>query len=324
MRKSLYRYNHDTCQYERVRITAGGVVWYVLGVVTIGAFFLVGLLFLHDFIVETENEQRLTRENRALRRHHSILTAELTTLQPVLTSLQQKDQSLHRKFFGTLPRRQTADTTRASKQALLLADSQTFREQVSLLGAHSDRLLNRSGMSSHFFATSLSLKKDDLERLARTPTLQPVHPWNADHLISGFGMRINPFHKGLYMHAGVDIAAPRGTPVVATASGRISQLKRSDLQAGYGNYLEIDHGNGLITRYAHLEDIAVRYGARVEKGDTIASVGSTGGSIAPHLHYEVLRDGDNVDPVYYMVEGLTADEHYELTTKSHQQNQSLD
>ncbi|MDQ2657797.1 MAG: M23 family metallopeptidase, partial [Bacteroidota bacterium] len=141
---------------------------------------------------------------------------------------------------------------------------------------------------------------------------------------SGFGMRVNPFHKGLYKHLGVDIAMPRGTPVLATATGKVVQLKRSDLQAGYGNYLEVDHGNGVVTRYAHLEDILVRFGARVTKGDTIGTVGTSGGSVAPHMHYEILRDGENVDPVHYMVQGLSATQHQLLTTMSHKQNQSLD
>ena len=170
----------------------------------------------------------------------------------------------------------------------------------------------------------MSLKPSALETLDAYPTLQPVQPWQADRLISGFGMRVNPFHKGLYKHVGVDIAMPRGTPVIATGSGVVSEMKRSDLQAGYGNYVEIDHGNGIVTRYAHLEAIEVRYGARIRKGDIIGTVGSSGGSVAPHVHYEIIRDGKNIDPVHYMVEGLSSRDHDRLTVVSHQQNQSLD
>jgi len=323
MRKSLYRYNHDTCQYERVRITAGAVIWYALGVLTVGTFMLVGLLLLHDLIIETEKEAQLSRENRALRRHHSILTAELDALQPVLTSLQHKDRALHEKFFGTTPAPQQ-DTSRASKESLLLSDAKAFSIQVASLREHSEQLLNRSALTSHYFSQRLGMTDEEIARIGHMPTLQPIQPWDADRLISGFGMRVNPFHKGLYMHAGVDIAAPRGTPVIATAAGKVVQLKRSDLEAGYGNYVELDHGNGVVTRYAHLDDITVRYGARVVKGDTIGTAGSSGGSVAPHVHYEILRDGENVDPIFYMFEGLSSNEHYLLTVKSHQQNQSLD
>lgn len=188
----------------------------------------------------------------------------------------------------------------------------------------SEKLIAKSAMSNNFFGDKLSMKKEALAGINALPTLQPVQPWDTDRLISGFGMRVNPFHKGLYEHLGVDLVMPRGTPVIAAAEGRIAQLKRSDLQAGYGNYVEIDHGNGMVTRYAHLEDIDVRFGTKVAKGDRIGTIGTSGGSVAPHLHYEILRDGKNVDPVFYMLEGLPPSEHYFLTLISHRQNQSLD
>jgi murein DD-endopeptidase MepM/ murein hydrolase activator NlpD len=156
------------------------------------------------------------------------------------------------------------------------------------------------------------------------PTLPPVQPWNNDKLISGFGMRVNPFHKGLYEHPGVDITMPRGTSVIASSSGTVRQVKRSNLQAGYGNYIEIDHGHGFVTRYAHLEEIKVKLYERVAKGSVVGTVGSSGGSIAPHLHYEILRDGRNVDPVTYMIEGLTSEDHHVMKVLSRKKNQSLD
>jgi murein DD-endopeptidase MepM/ murein hydrolase activator NlpD len=122
----------------------------------------------------------------------------------------------------------------------------------------------------------------------------------------------------------VDVAMPRGSPVIATGSGAVVQLKRSDLEAGYGNYIEIDHGRGVVTRYAHLEDIHVKFGAKVTKGEVVGTVGSSGGSVAPHLHYEIIRDGKNIDPVIHIVEGLTSGQHHHLLLSSHQQNQSLD
>jgi murein DD-endopeptidase MepM/ murein hydrolase activator NlpD len=137
-------------------------------------------------------------------------------------------------------------------------------------------------------------------------------------------MRVNPFHKGLYEHPGVDIAMPRGSAVIATASGTVIEICKSTVQAGYGNYIEIDHGNGFITRYAHLEDVQVKYRQKITKGSVIATVGNSGGSIAPHLHYEIIRDGITVDPVHYMIEGLSSHEHHQLKLISQKQNQSLD
>lgn len=324
MRNTVYRYNTLTCQYERVKLSARSVAWYVLGVVVMASCMLVGILLLHDLLVHTPNEKRLRKENRALTQHHALLSAELNTLQPVLTSLQNKDRVLHTQFFGAPPTIAADDLARASKEAFLLADALSFRRQVASLKAASGMLAKQSRQSNTYFGDHLVLDEKARERLNARPTLQPVMPWQSDMLISGFGLRVNPFHKGLYNHPGVDIAMPRGTPVIATGPGRVAQLKRSDLQAGYGNYVEIDHGEGMATRYAHLEEIVVHYGARVKKGDTIATVGTSGGSVAPHVHYEILQDGKNLDPITFMVEGISSEEHHRLTELSHRQNQSLD
>lgn len=324
MRSTTYRYNTQTCQYERVKVTAGSIVWYILGVTVTASFILAGMLLLHDLVVTTPNEKRLRKENRAMREHHAILSAQLNELQPVLASLQHKDNVLHTRFFGTPLMENTEPEDRASKEKLLLADANSFRKHIASMKVTSDKLITRSSMTNQYFGRSLTLSADKRSGMDAWPTLPPVQPLPADRLISGFGLRVNPFHKGLYDHVGIDIAMPRGTPVVATASGTVKVLKRSDLQAGYGNYIEIDHDNGVVTRYAHLEDIHVRFGSKVTKGEIVATVGTSGGSVAPHLHYEILRDGMNVDPIHYIVEGLTSEEHHYLTLVSHQQNQSLD
>jgi murein DD-endopeptidase MepM/ murein hydrolase activator NlpD len=133
------------------------------------------------------------------------------------------------------------------------------------------------------------------------------------------------FTKEIIIIPGVDFTAARGTAVVATGGGRvIKAIKGSSLQAGYGNYVDIEHGNGLITRYAHLDDVTVRAGQKVDKGFTIGTVGMSGGSVAPHVHYEIIRKGDQVDPVPYMLEGLTSDQHIELQKLGAKKNQSLD
>lgn len=324
MRYTTYRYNIQTCQYERVKIGVWNIFWYFLGLVAMASCMLLGILLLHDLLVNSSNEKKLRRENRALKQHHAIISEQLNGLQPVLTSLQNKDRTLHARFFGSQPEFPPEEADRASKEELLLADADSFRKQVSSLKDLSGKLMHRSSGTNRYFGHSLQLEKSDLGMVRAWPTLQPISPLEPDRLISGFGLRVNPFHKGLYAHLGIDVAMPRGTPVIATAAGTVQQLKRSDLQAGYGNYIEVDHGHGVVTRYAHLEDIDVKFGAKVVKGQVIGTVGTSGGSVAPHLHYEILRDGKNVDPIHYMVEGLTSERHHYLTLISHQQNQSLD
>lgn len=124
-------------------------------------------------------------------------------------------------------------------------------------------------------------------------------PLESAKLTSEYGMRTHPVLGGRRNHKGIDLAAPMGTPVYATADGIVG---RADWFSSYGLYIEIDHGADLETRYAHLSRLAVEAGDRVNKGDLIGYVGSTGRSTGPHLHYEIRIAGDAVNPMPYMVE----------------------
>ncbi len=111
---------------------------------------------------------------------------------------------------------------------------------------------------------------------------------------SGFGMREHPILGGLRAHRGVDLAAPMGSPILATSDGNVSM---ADWSGGYGLTVQLDHGGGLQTRYGHMSRLNVAPGQRVRKGDVIGYVGSTGLSTGPHLHYEVRVNGEAVNPV---------------------------
>jgi murein DD-endopeptidase MepM/ murein hydrolase activator NlpD len=124
-------------------------------------------------------------------------------------------------------------------------------------------------------------------------------PLEGAQLTSGYGMRTHPVLGGRRRHSGIDLAAPTGTPVYATADGLVG---RADWYSSYGLYISIDHGASMETRYAHLSRLAVAAGDNVKKGDLIGYVGSTGRSTGPHLHYEVRIDGLAVNPIPYMVE----------------------
>jgi murein DD-endopeptidase MepM/ murein hydrolase activator NlpD len=131
-------------------------------------------------------------------------------------------------------------------------------------------------------------------QLMRLPTRLPIA--NAE-LTSGFGNRIDPFAHTHAFHAGLDFAAEVGAPIAAAAGGTVSF---AGFKSDYGNVVEIDHGNGLVTRYAHASRLLVQAGDVVEPGQRIARVGSTGRATGPHLHFEVLRAGSHVDPKRYL------------------------
>ena len=119
--------------------------------------------------------------------------------------------------------------------------------------------------------------------------------------LGAFGMRDHPMHGDRRMHNGVDLAAPRGSEIGAVRAGKVLRVKRSE--QGYGNQVMVDHGEGLVSRYAHCQDIFVKVGDQLEAGQLLGTVGSSGDSTGPHLHLEVHVDGQAVDPVPYMPEG---------------------
>jgi murein DD-endopeptidase MepM/ murein hydrolase activator NlpD len=324
MGKSTYRYNPETCQYERVEVRPRDIVFYSCGLLLLSLVMLSGMLILHDFVIDSEKELALRKENNALENNRVLLNGQLRVIEASLATLRSEDERLHTKFFGSPQENVSAGNIGQAEQRVLLADAAAFRRAVKTLDRHSTALLQQSWATNAFFGEHNQLNKSSIDLLHSIPTLQPVQPWSSDKLLSGFGTRIHPFHKGNYEHSGVDIAMPRGSVVVATAPGSVILVKRSELEAGYGNYIEIDHGHGFVTRYAHLEEIHVRSGQRVRKGNAVGTIGNSGGSIAPHLHYEIIRNGKNVNPVHYMIESLGSDEHHRMILLSEKQNQSLD
>jgi murein DD-endopeptidase MepM/ murein hydrolase activator NlpD len=141
-------------------------------------------------------------------------------------------------------------------------------------------------------------------------------------MASGYGMRSDPFTKVRKLHWGMDFTAPRGTPIYASGDGVI---KRADSNSsGYGKHIRIDHGYGYTSLYAHLYKYNVRKNQKVKRGDLIGFVGSTGRSEAPHLHYEIFKDGDRINPINFYYGSLTAEEFNKLLEHASLENQSLD
>ena len=166
------------------------------------------------------------------------------------------------------------------------------------------------------------LAKNNESLLTAIPAIQPVNSSDLKRMASGYGYRIDPFTKKRTMHWGMDFSAKTGTPIYATGDGRIA---RADARAvGFGNHVRIDHGFGYVSIYAHMDKIVVRRGNRVKRGDLIGYVGNTGRSVAPHLHYEIVKDGKKINPINFYSGSLSPIEFEELVNQASQENQSLD
>jgi murein DD-endopeptidase MepM/ murein hydrolase activator NlpD len=158
--------------------------------------------------------------------------------------------------------------------------------------------------------------------LASIPAIQPVPNKNLKRASSGYGYRMHPIYKVRKMHWGMDFSAPTGTEIFATGDGTVTKVDKG--RRGYGKHVVIDHGYGYKTLYAHMSEIDVRRGQKVKRGDVIGLVGNTGISSAPHLHYEVMKDGKKINPANFYFNDLTPEEYDFMIEISSSVNQSFD
>ncbi|HZY80927.1 MAG TPA: M23 family metallopeptidase [Cyclobacteriaceae bacterium] len=321
MARAKYYYNAKTLRYERARPSVSGVLSTIIGLLCFGAVFFVGLFYLQNKLIDTPAERELRAENAALKKHHNVLSAKLESSKNNLGSLLNQEDDLHKTFFDSSPEK---TATVSSVNNILIGDEILFNKTVGELTSKYESSILKAAVSNDHYSRYASVSRYDLQQIQNFPGKLPVPDADVKMLVSGYGTRINPWHKGKYHHDGIDFAGVRGSDVLSTGDGVVILVKKSDLPAGFGNYIEIDHGFGYVTRYTHLGEIRVRLGEKVKKGKTIAIMGMSGGSIAPHVHYEVLKDGHQIDPMKVLVEGVGADQFNLMAKAASKPNQSLD
>jgi len=317
-----FRFNPKSLRYERVRFSFWRTLITTCSYGAFGLLFFIALNWFQNLFIETKLEKSLGKENQAMREYKAVLASQLASSNILLGELKTEEAQLNEKLFEVPT--EVTDVETKNVNHLVSSGDEPFDELISTLDEHLNTLNAKAKKYNQFFGDRLHVNKTDIPGLITLPSITPVKNLKEENLVSGFGVRINPFHKGNYHHDGIDIALPKGTEVLAAGHGRVSYFSNSNLEAGFGNYVEIDHGNGVITRYSHLEKISVSWGQRITQGQVIGWSGSSGGSVAPHLHYEVIKKGKSQDPLTYMVEGITPEQHQQLASKSKVQNQSLD
>lgn len=314
-------YNPKTCRYEREGINLWRIGGLLSLILTLSCLLFVGIATLHGLVWQSDEEIRLRSENKALKQNYAVVKQKFEESELQLSVLEEKDKALKASLFNSIfVEPEKKEIQHAS--FILVTDVDVLRDRIKELSGITKELAQDAVFNSAYFGDKLAGdRKKIIDKLSVTPSIMPVVNGK---LISGFGKRIHPFHKGLYDHPGIDITATRGTEVVAGADGYVSDITKSELLAGYGNTIELTHSQSLSTRYAHLETILVRQGQKVKKGQVIGTVGNSGGSIAPHLHYEVLRNGREQNPIYYLLQNIDPAQYQQLYAVSLKQNQSLD
>lgn len=328
MARIKYRYDTETCRYERVRITKSDVTFNLLGFLSVALVMAIGMVLIYNTYFESATETQLKKENNELLSHYIELKEEIKEVNKVIGALEDRDNNIYRKIYEAEPlpaEVRQAGHGGAEEYKRIMELGLSDNALVQSTSAEIAKIKRKARIQNQSFDELLSIANSKASSLTSIPSIQPIENKDLTNLVSGYGMRINPFHKARVPHEGIDFSAPRGTPVYATGNGKVKFVKNnSKLQTGYGNYIEIDHGHGYVTKYAHLNAVTVKKDAKIQRGQVIGYVGSSGGSVAPHVHYEIILNGKKIDPINYLVQGLNENDYSKLLKLSTRENQSFD
>jgi murein DD-endopeptidase MepM/ murein hydrolase activator NlpD len=247
----------------------------------------------------------------------------LNQISAVLENIKDRDDNIYRVIFEAEPipnsiRKAGIGGVNRYKDLEGYDNSEILLSTVKKV----DQISKQLYIQSKSFDEVIEMAQRKSDMMASIPAIQPVKNKELKRIASGYGRRIDPYYKKLKFHYGVDFSAPKGTPIYATGDGKVAKTKRS--RRGFGNHIVIDHGYGYESLYAHMTKYTVRKGQKVKRGDVIGYVGSTGKSTAPHLHYEVHKDGKKINPAYYFHNDLSPEEFDRMLELSSQENQSFD
>lgn len=324
MARIKYYYDTETCKYERIRTRKSDVVLNALGLLTLTLAMAVALVFLYTNYFESPKELMLRNEVKQLEFYYGKLNEDVEKMYEILNKIEYRDDNIYRVVLGAEPIEKSvrdAGVGGADRYADIREKGIEHSDLVISIHEKVDKLRRKLYIESKSQDEVVALAENKEKLFAAIPAIQPISNKQLIALASGFGMRIHPIYKVKKRHAGIDFAAEIGTPIYATADGKVAVV---DVKfSGYGKMVEIDHGFGYRTRYAHMHGFNVKVGQSVKRGDLIGYVGNTGLSTAPHLHYEVIINGKQVDPVHYFFNDLTPAEYEKILELASTENQSL-
>jgi Peptidase family M23 len=324
MAKIKYYYDTVTCKYERVKTTTSDIIFNVLGIFSLSLALGTGMLLLFSNYFESPKESILKNEVKELEFYYEGLNKKINQLNKLISDMEYRDDNIYRSVLGAEPIDKNireggvggADRYESIKEKNIIHE-----DLIIKLSDGVDKLRRKVYLETKSQDEVVELANNKEKMFAAIPAIQPVSNKDLISLASGFGLRIHPVYKVKKMHQGIDFAAQIGTPIYATADGRVITVEFSF--SGYGKMVEIDHGFGYKTRYAHMHGFAVGVGQHVKRGELIGYVGTTGLSTAPHLHYEVHINHIAKNPVYYFFNDLNPEEYEKILKLSAIENMSL-
>jgi murein DD-endopeptidase MepM/ murein hydrolase activator NlpD len=322
--KIKYRFDTKSLTYEKAKITFKEGLWRVLSYLATGIVFATITIVIARQILPSPSEKKKNREIETLQLQYDLLNKKMQQTELVLKDLEERDDNIYRKIFESEPLPKTiryGGFGGTNKYAVF--DSYDNAELLKYTTERMDRITKQLYIQSKSFDEVVKLAKSKEQLIASIPAIMPINEKDLSHAVtSGFGWRTHPIYKTEEFHPGMDFSAEQGTPIYATGDGVVD---RADNTAqGYGNHVVINHGFGYQTLYGHMSRIKSVAGQKVKRGELIGYVGSTGLSTAPHVHYEVIKNGEKVNPINFYYNDLSPEQYQILVELSKKSTQSFD
>ncbi len=323
MKKVKYYYNANTLRYEKLVVPLRVKLLRVLGF--IAAALVTGLIIVaiaFQFL-DSPKEKLLRMQYERSQQDLNLISSRVKQMELKMRQLEKRDNDVYRTIFEATP---VPDSARQKQlemeKEFKLVSSMAENELVYAINNTLNSISSRISSQERSYSEIEGMIRNKEKLLASTPAIQPVNNRDLNRVASGFGNRIDPVYKTIKFHAGLDFSCPQGTPIYATADGRVTTS--GNLGNGFGNHVVINHGYGYETLYGHMVRVKARTGQIIKRGEVIGWVGSTGKSTGPHLHYEVHKGERPLDPIYFFYNDLTPEQYQQILKLAASSNQSFD
>lgn len=324
MPRLKFKYNPKTCQYEHIEPSFGNFFIKALKILSLAVLTAGTGAYLFITNYDLPDEVDLASANESLQFKVELKAIDIAEISKGLERLQMRDDEIYRIILeaDAIPQSiRTQGIGGKFRYEYIYQTALPNKESVIASLAALNKIKRQLYLQSLSYDEIESLVKEKENFWASLPGIQPIPNKNLDRLSTTFGMRMHPILNVMRPHRGLDFMAPHHTPVYTTGDGIVLHARYSP---SFGNVVEIDHGYGYQTRYAHLTDFNVEEGEKVKRGECIGFVGNSGLSVSDHLHYEVLLNGQQVNPIYYFQRELDDEDYEELIELSKRETIPLD
>lgn len=324
MSKVKYKFNKKSLTFDRVQTTFRKKLLYFFTHLSTGVVFAAVVLVLAFNFVDSPKEKAQKREIEEMKLQYQIMNDKMEKVDKIISDLEDRDDNIYRVIFEAEPvpksiREAGMGGVDKYEKFTGYSNSDLIIESQKNL----DKIMGKLYVQSKSYDEVFDMAKNKERMLASIPAIQPVNNKDLRRIGSYFGTRVDPFYKVKKFHEGIDFCASIGTEVYATGNGTIVTAER-DVNGGYGNEIVIDHGYNYQTVYGHLSRIFVKPGQKILRGQIIGYVGNTGKSTAPHLHYEVRKNGIAINPIYFFFNDISSDQFKMMLDLSSRPSQTLD